>query len=525
MCGYPTADSSWWQWGAQWGNWSGGNTSGSQSKNGSYSSNDFMRDWMLWAMLSGGEFEMEDLATLIGQAHIMRLGQSMARTGASTSGGFGFGSQMREQEFANGFNAAGIGGNMQSSGMANWGQTSGSARPGSFTPLGHIGSIANMINGEASEWMGGAETWGQMAALGLLGSANKLNGGIQGSFDFGAGGQRQGWGGAMGAGMSGQNRWDSQGQSLMEQSSATSAGSSASRSGGNWMHGEGLWNRGVQSSDFINMGSGAIGYMGQRQGGHWNTDQTGTTISEHGIGNTAIEILHLISQIGRGSLGPSDLMDLGLRYGAVSPNGNVDVNLLATRMVAALQGPRGGMNMSRLKGVAQRLGALDHNGNINIQLMIKGMTEKLSDRGFGNGLGGAGFPSLDEFNWLGSGKGSGGSATGTVGTGSRGAASGTGTVGTRSGGGASGAGAGEGRGFGRGGIGPRPLTGGGIRLDGSGTRGGLGGIGAAGSDGLGLQGSQGSRGRGSGTAAIRTIGTVEIAAGGGGARMGSYGKK
>jgi hypothetical protein len=393
---------------------------------------------------------MEDIATVIGQAHILGLGNSMAGAGSAGTG-FGLGSQMFGQEGANGFGAALSGSAMQGSGFGNLGPAY-QTRPGSFTPLGQVGSEANLMNGELSESMASANAaWNQLEAAGLVGGTQHSRIQSQGSMgqnanshsNWGFEGQNinaglgQRWGDASGSGMfgsmqggmpgfgnvgtsgagnpdisnsianemSGQGSWGSQG---IGQSNPRNSGFSG-RGEASWVHGEGQWNRGASpSKNIFDIGWGALGHRGFGP----------VSSNPKEVGNAAIEILHLIGQIGRGALGPSDLINLGTRYGAVSPTGHVDINLLATRLVSELQGPRGEMNMARLKGVAQRLGALDSNGNINLPHLVRSITGSLSSRGLGNN----GVPSLDEFNWLGSQKGS--TGLGSSGTGHRGSAGG-----------------------------------------------------------------------------------------------------
>ena len=537
---------------------------------------------MLWSMLSGGEgFEIEDIAGVIAQAHILGIGNSMGGTGMDI-GGFGLGSQMSGQG-ANGFSTAFGNIGLQSTGMGNLGPTY-QTRAGSFTPLGQVGSAANLMNSELIESMAGANTaWNLLETAGLVGGSQRP--GIQGQStssqstnaqtNWGFDGQNinagleQRWAGSTGSGasgsmqggnvgtsgttntgtfssldaeMSGQGRWGSQGLGKFNPTGHSQWNTNK------WMQGEGQWNTGVSgANDIFDIGSGALGYRG--------FGQTGSNPRE--VGNAAIEILHLIGQIGRGALGPSDLINLGRRYGAVSPMGHVDVNLLATRLVSELQGPKGEMNMARLKGVALRLGALDSNGNINLPLLVKGMSATLSSRGLGNTVGGTGIPSVDEFNWLGSKKGSVGLGVERSGPGTnRGLTRGDGPLLS-----AEGSRRSVGKGFGIGGSSPSQV--GGISrqrigmpgsVDGRGLqRGNLGGVSDAirglmggdrkmgtggangfgsGSSGLGggasglggsasgFGGGAGMVGGASGTMAVQTVNVS-----GGSRRMGSYGKK
>ena len=154
-CGFPNAGSNWWKWGAEWGSRRGNNSGGAQSSGQKpYKQNDFMRDWFLWMLLMGGEgMEMEELASMIAAGHMYNM-----TAGMSSQFGGGIGSSQ-----------LGLGGGSSLGGF----DTMGLTKPGSFTPLGHVGSVGNLIKppmgGDTWNHVHG-EQWAKSRGFGGLGS-------------------------------------------------------------------------------------------------------------------------------------------------------------------------------------------------------------------------------------------------------------------------------------------------------------------------------------------------------------------
>ena len=85
-------------------------------------------------------------------------------------------------------------------------------------------------------------------------------------------------------------------------------------------------------------------------------------------GPTVTNFIRFIEHLGSGKLSRADMTNMAKMLGVLNNRGQIDVNVMAQRLMNALSNP--GI-AADLKGTARRFGAIDRNGNINIQIFLR----------------------------------------------------------------------------------------------------------------------------------------------------------
>ncbi|KAL4238626.1 hypothetical protein ACF0H5_003333 [Mactra antiquata] len=348
QCGYPTSNSTWRKSGAEW-----SNASGSKS-NTTTSRDNLMRDLMLWILFANGEgFEMEDFASLLAQAYMLRY----ATTAGSGSTGANplYGSQMTRQYLTSAIASGLIDADFMEGrqGASTLGMAGG--RSGPFTPLGQVGSIENVLQ------------------------HNNIHGTETSEFGY--------W-----------DRMNAQGKNMDHFGSTND-----NRIGGNLaeatMFGQGQFETGNKAMDFAASANTNFGLQPEttRRAHHSISSKMGTRMPH--FEDIAMEILYYIQKMGSGEFKQSDLLNLGRKFGTVGSNGILNITLLASEMVKALRGSNASSNMASIENVAKTMGVFDNNGHINMPLFVNSLMQKMSNNRISE-IFRKDSPSANEFNWL-----------------------------------------------------------------------------------------------------------------------------